>query len=85
MIAILRPGTTEAQTEPLIHWLEQQGLKVHISVGEMHTVLGLVGNTEKIDMDMIQCLDIVESVTRVSDPFKTCNRKFHPEDSIVTV
>ena len=84
MIAVLRTGTTEEQTAPLIDWLEKQHLKVHVSVGETHTVLGLVGNTEKIDMDMIQCLDIVETATRVSDPFKACNRKFHPDDSIIS-
>ncbi len=46
-------------------------------------MLGLIGNTEKVDMEMIQSLDIVESVTRVSDPFKAVNRKFHPEDSVI--
>ena len=85
MIAILRHGTTQEQTAPLIDWLEKQGVRVHVSVGERHTVLGLVGDTEQIDMDMIQCLDIVESVMRVSDPFKAANRKFHPEDSVIAI
>ena len=83
MIAVLKPGASPERTQHLIHWLEEQNLGVHVSKGEYQTVLGLNGNTEKVDMEMIQSLDIVESVTRVSDPFKAVNRKFHPEDSVI--
>ena len=78
MIAVLKPGASPERTQHLIHWLEEQNLGVHVSKGEYQTVLGLIGNTAKVDMEMIQSLDIVESVTRVSDPFKAVNRKFHP-------
>ena len=83
MIAVLKPGASPERTQHLIHWLEEQNLGVHVSQGEYQTVLGLIGNTAKVDMEMIQSLDIVESVTRVSDPFKAVNRKFHPEDSVI--
>ena len=83
MIAVLKPGASPERTQHLIHWLEEQNLGVHVSKGEYQTVLGLIGNTAKVDMEMIQSLDIVESVTRVSDPFKAVNRKFHPEDSVI--
>ncbi len=85
MIAVLKPGASPERTEHLISWLKEQGLGVHISNGEFQTVLGLIGNTEKVDMEMIQSLDIVEKVTRVSDPFKAAGRKFHPEDTVVRV
>ena len=85
MIAVLKPGASPERTQHLIHWLEEQNLGVHVSQGEYQTVLGLIGNTAKVDMEMIQSLDIVESVTRVSDPFKAVNRKFHPEDTVVQV
>ena len=85
MIAVLKPGASPERTQHLIHWLEEQNLGVHVSQGEYQTVLGLIGNTAKVDMEMIQSLDIVESVTRVSDPFKAVNRKFHPEDTVVKV
>ena len=68
MIAVLKPGASPERTQHLIHWLEEQNLGVHVSQGEYQTVLGLIGNTAKVDMEMIQSLDIVESVTRVSDP-----------------
>jgi 3-deoxy-7-phosphoheptulonate synthase len=71
--------------EHLIGWLKDQGLGVHVSEGEYQTVLGLIGNTANVDTEMLQSLDIVETVTRVSDPFKAVNRKFHPEDSIIHV
>jgi len=85
MIAVLKPNASLERTEMLISWLKNQGLDVHISQGEFRTVLGLIGNTDKVDMDMIRSLDIVEQVTRVSDPFKAVNRKFHPEDTVVPV
>ena len=85
MIAVLKPGASPERTEHLIHWLEEQNLGVHVSHGEYQTVLGLIGNTSKVDMEMIQSLDIVETVTRVSDPFKAVNRKFHPEDTTIQV
>ena len=66
-------------------WLKGQGLNIHVSHGVYQTVLGLVGDTSRIDMDLIGSLGIVDSVTRVTEPFKCCNRKFHPDDTIVQV
>ena len=83
MIVVLNPGASPERTQHLIHWLEEQNLGVHVSNGEYQTVLGLIGNTSKVDMEMLQSLDIVDSVTRVSDPFKAVNRKFHPDDSTI--
>lgn len=85
MIAVLKNGTTEDQMNHLIDWLKNQNVNVHISQGEDYTVLGLIGDTASIDMDLIKSLEIVETVKRVSEPFKKCNRKFHPEDSVIDV
>ena len=85
MIVILKHGVDREMRQPLIEWLQGQHLGVHISAGDYQTVLGLIGDTAHVDMDLIASLGIVDSVKRVSDPFKCCNRKFHPEDSIVTV
>ena len=85
MIVILKHGTKEDKKEQLISWLKSQGVDIHISVGSYQTVLGLVGDTSQVDKDLVASLDIVDSVKTVSDPFKCCNRKFHPDDTIVTV
>lgn len=85
MIAVLKPKTTLEQRDHLISWLRAQNVDVHISEGHDYTVLGLVGDTSKIDVDLLGSLDMVESVKIVSEPFKKCNRKFHPEDSIIDV
>ena len=85
MIAILKAGVPQAQIDNLIHWLESQGLKIHISAGDYYTVLGLVGDTGKIDMDLLASLDIVQSVKRVSEPFKRCSRDFQPQDTVIQV
>ncbi len=83
MITVLKPNVTPDQRDHLISWLESQKVQVHISEGSDYTVLGLVGNTNHIDMDLLESLDIVQSVKRVSDPFKKVNREFHPEDSVI--
>ncbi len=85
MITVLKQGTTQAQMEHLIAWLRAQNLDVHISHGHDYTILGLIGDTGKIDMDLLASLDIVESVKRVTEPFKQCNRQFHPDDTVITV
>ncbi len=85
MIAVIKKKTSEEQIAHLVQWLEEQGVEVHRSCGVDYTVLGLVGDTSKIDMELLDSLAIIESVKRVSDPFKQCNRKFHPEDTVVDV
>ncbi|MGN1002534.1 MAG: 3-deoxy-7-phosphoheptulonate synthase [Oscillospiraceae bacterium] len=85
MITVLKANTSQEQREHLINWLKAQGLDVHISEGSEYTVLGLVGDTTRIDPELLESLEIVESVKRVSEPFKQANRKFHPEDTVVTL
>ena len=85
MIAILKAGAPKAQIDNLIRWLQGQGLKIHISEGDYYTVLGLVGDTSKVDMELLSSLDIVQSVKRVSDPFKRCSRDFQPQDTVIEV
>ena len=85
MIAVLKSGTTAEQTTHLVNWLKNMGLDVHISEGHEFTVLGLVGDTSRVDMDLLKSLEMVETVKRVSEPFKQANRKFNPESSVVRV
>lgn len=85
MIVVLKPGVTKENRTQLMGWLQNLGLTIHVSEGKFQTVLGLVGDTTKVDMDLVASLDIVDSVKRVTEPFKCCNRKFHPEDTVVQV
>ena len=85
MIAVLKRGTTPAQTQHLIEWLQNMNLDVHISEGQEVTILGLIGDTSRVDMELLASLDIVERVKRVSEPYKQVNRKFHPMDTVVQV
>ena len=85
MIAVLKRGTTEEQKLNLIQWLKNMQLDVHVSQGQQVTILGLIGDTSRVDMELLGSLEIVESVKRVSEPFKQANRKFHPQDTVVSV
>ncbi len=85
MIIALKKDVRKEEKEHLIEWLESYGVRTHISEGEFQTVIGLVGDTTRIDTDLISGLDIVQSVTRISEPFKKANRKFHPDDTVVRV
>ena len=85
MIAVLKRGTTAEQTDHLIQWLKSMKLDVHISSGQEVTVLGLVGDTSRVDIELLNSLEIVDSVKRVSEPYKQVNRKFHPNDSVIQI
>jgi 3-deoxy-7-phosphoheptulonate synthase len=85
MIIVVKKNHEQKQLEKLITWVKQQGLGVDLSVGENSTVLGLVGDTTVIDIDLVRSLDIVESVRRIGEPYKCANRKFHPDDTVVNV
>ncbi len=85
MIVILKRDPDKAQLRSLMTWLESKGVSVHTTVGAQQTILGLVGDTSAIDIDLISALDIVEAVRRVQEPYKNANRKFHPQDTVVTV
>ena len=83
MIVVLKSNPNRDQLDSLITWLQEKGIIIHTSIGEAHTILGLVGDTSQLDIDLIAALDIVEDVKRVQEPYKNANRKFHPEDSVV--
>jgi len=85
MIVILKPNPNREQLQSLISWLQDKGITIHTSIGESHTILGLVGDTSQLDIDLIAALDIVEDVKRVQEPYKNANRKFHPADTVVKV
>ena len=85
MIAILKRGTTPQQQSHLVAWLKAMNLDVHISEGAEVTVLGLIGDTSRVDMELLGSLEMVESVKRVSEPYKQANRKFHPKETIVEI
>lgn len=85
MIAVLKNDTSAEQMEQLLNWLKKLNLDVHVSKGQEFTVLGLVGDTSRVDIDLLNSLEIVETVKRISEPFKQANRKFHPNDSVIDV
>ena len=83
MIILLKDKVNEKQVKNLTNWLEGIGFDLHISKGQHQTIIGLIGDTSRVDMDLIGSLDIVESVKRIQEPFKSANRKFHEDDSVV--
>ena len=85
MIVVLKNNADEEKKQNLLSWLEAKNLGIHISKGQYSTIIGLIGDTAAIDTDLIESLDIVESVKRISEPFKNANRKFHPDDTVIDV
>ena len=85
MVIILRDNPAQKQIDSLVSWLREKNLDVHIVKGAEQTIIGLIGDTSKIDMDSIKTMDIVEDVKRIQEPYKNVNRKFHPDDTVVTI
>ena len=85
MIILIKNDATEEQMQNLSEWLTQQGYGLHVSHGDGQTILGLVGDTSRLDIDLVRALDIVEDVKRIQEPYKNANRKFHPADTVIEV
>lgn len=83
MIILLKDKVNEKQVKNLTNYLEGIGFDLHISKGQNQTIIGLIGDTSRVDVDLIASLDIVEGVKRIQEPFKSANRKFHEDDSVV--
>ncbi len=85
MIVVLKENPDPRQLENLMQWLKSLNLDVHVSSGSQQTVLGLVGDTTAVDIDLVRALDIVADVKRIQEPYKKANRRFHPLDSVIPV
>lgn len=85
MIIIINSKTKPEKVNDLVNWIERKGLKTHITEGDYQNIIGVIGDTSRIDEDQVKSFDIVEAVKRVSEPFKQANRKFHPHDTVVEV
>ena len=85
MVIILKDKADEKQVQQLTSWLKSMDLDIHVSKGSRHTLLGLVGDTSNVDIDLLKSLDVVDTVKRIQEPYKNANRKFHEDDTIVDV
>ena len=85
MVVVMKPGTRQQDIDALVSKLKELDLDVGITNGVGCTILGLVGDTTAVDMDKISINPHVERVMRVQEPYKKANRKFHPEDTVVSV
>jgi len=85
MVVVVKNSTNEQELNKLMARIKEMGIEIHVSRGSMQTVLGLVGDTSRIDIETIEALDIVETVKRIQEPYKNANRKFHPDNTVITV
>ena len=83
MIATVKNTATQDELNHLIEWLKTKDIKVDISKGTSETIIGLVGDTTQLDPYLLESMEIVNKVTRVSESFKLANRKFHPADTVI--
>ena len=85
MIIVVKKNANEDRLNSLLEWIRSQGLRTHISEGDYQLVVGEIGDTTKLDDELLMGLDIVETVKHVTDPFKNANRKFHPHDTAIEI
>ncbi len=85
MIITLKKDSGEKQIDNLVRWVKSLGLDVNVSRGNNTTILGLIGDTSKVDIDLVNSIEIVEQVRRIQEPYKAANRKFHPDDTVINV
>ncbi|MDD2268072.1 MAG: 3-deoxy-7-phosphoheptulonate synthase [Eubacteriales bacterium] len=85
MVVLLKKNIDEKQLNRLINWLEDFNIEIHMSQGMNTTIMGLIGDTSVVDIDLLKALDIVEDVKRIQEPYKNANRKFHPANTVVNI
>ena len=85
MIIVVKKESDESQLNSLVNWIKGLGLEVNVSRGENSVILGIVGDTSLVDADLIGSVGIVEKISRIQEPYKAANRKFHPEDTVINV
>jgi 3-deoxy-7-phosphoheptulonate synthase len=85
MVIVMKPRASEEAIMEMKNRLQNSGCKVHLSKGETHCVLGLVGDTSHIDISRIEANEHVDKVLRVQSPFKLASRAFHPDDTVIQV
>ena len=83
MIAVVRDSATTEQLDHFVRWIEDRGFRTNVSQGDNETLVGIIGDTTRIDPFLLESMDIVDRVQRVTEPYKLANRKFHPEDTVV--
>lgn len=77
MIILLKQDANQKQVDNLKNWLQETGFSLHESQGSHHSIIGLIGDTSRLDIDLISSLEVVEAVRRIQEPYKSVNRKFH--------
>ena len=85
MIIILKKGANKTSVQQLKKSLEQRGIEIHASDGKHSSLLGLIGDTSHLDLNVLRANEAVEDVRRISEPYKAANRRFHPADTVIQV
>lgn len=84
MIITIKNGADEKQLNKLVDWIARQGASADVETAGGKLLVGILSGVENIDEELLKSMDIVEKVTRVTEKYKLTNRKFHPEDTVVT-
>lgn len=85
MIIILKKDASQESVNRLEVLLKNKGISTNTIHGENRNIIGLVGDTSVIDIQNLKAQDCVEEVRRVQEPYKKANRKFHPDDTVITI
>jgi len=85
MIIVLRPHSTPEQIDHVLERIQELGFRAHLSRGEMRTIIGVIGDENKLQAEPLSALPGVEQVLPILKPFKLASREFHPKDSVVLV
>lgn len=85
MVIIMKPKVSSEAIEHVTHLIEENGLQVHLSHGHEVTIIGVVGDKRKLKGTNFELLDGVDKIVPITESYKLVNKKFHPEDSCISV
>ncbi|HBQ63825.1 MAG TPA: 3-deoxy-7-phosphoheptulonate synthase [Clostridiales bacterium] len=85
MIVIMKPGALPRERDAVIAVVKGYGMDVHVSEGQECTIIGIIGDTSKVDRERLEILPAVDRVMKVQEPYKKASRKFHPDNTVVDI
>ncbi len=85
MVIVMKPGASDASIEQVVNYVTENGFQTHLSKGTEVTIIGLIGDKEKLNYDNLKIFEGVDKLVQVTESYKLANKKFHPEPTKIKV
>lgn len=83
MIVVMEKGVSQKEIDHVVDIIQKAGLRAHVSVGSTKVIVGVIGDERKLDKEVLESLDYVESIMPIQKPYRRASREMHPDNTVV--